>query len=961
MRPRAALARTLPVVIALLAAVLPTPVAHAQPLARPTADWRTLETLHFVVHYPAEMAAWTEPMVRRLEAIHDAVDAAVDFEPGRRTTVIVDDPSGQSNGVSFGPVIYLWPTPPDPSSPIGENRDWSELLTVHEYAHTAHLSRPSRNPRDRFLFGLIPFPVQPIALRTPRWVLEGYATYLEGKLTGSGRPYGVWRPAVLREWALEGKLPPYGALDRREGYWEGSMAYLVGSAYLEWLVERSGEKSLPDLWARMTARRRRSFADAFTGVFGGPPSELYGEFTVDVTAKALAARDRLQATGLVAGERFQRLDGFADDPAVSRDGERLAITLEPADRPSRIVIWSTAPDTAAARREREERERLLAADPEDVPAVDWRPRPREPLATLWPVGGRGHRAPRFLPDGERLLVVRSEGLGDGRARSDLFEWTWRTGALRQVTRGAGIRSADPTPDGRRAIAVRCLAGICDVVRVDLETGSVDRIAAGAPQAPFHRPRVSPDGTRAAVGVQRESGWRIALVDLASGEIRDVSPDDGASRFDPAWLPGGEALIAVSDAGGVHDLERIDLATGTAQPLTRVIGAALTPEPDPSGRWTWFLTLQSRGHDVQRIEADHAPLDRIVALDASLAPAAPAVAPDPIPLESDPLPPSRAYGLGPRGYTLLPRGSIAPSGTAAGVTLASADPVGRLIWTLDGLAGTDGAWHGAGAHAALRRYRPALSASAFAARHEPSEQDAVRPEGLDADYAGGGVEVELERNFLSRIERIALGASVGRLEPDGEPDRTRGLAFAEGSFRTLVTPGPWRLSGAVALTGAAGSTGGDSWTRATASLALGAGRGAADLFAETTVGGTGGDPPAWETFAAGGVTSPLVDPSLLSQRLPLLAVPVGYVLGDRIWTIRVGAHGRGGLTPFWWAGTAGDELGDWKRVTGIEWVLDQRAIPYLGLPASRLEAGVARVLDEPLRHETRGWLSLSFRP
>jgi hypothetical protein len=49
------------------------------------------------------------------------------------------------------------------------------------------------------------------------------------------------------------------------------------------------------------------------------------------------------------------------------------------------------------------------------------------------------------------------------------------------------------------------------------------------------------------------------------------------------------------------------------------------------------------------------------------------------------------------------------------------------------------------------------------------------------------------------------------------------------------------------------------------------------------------------------------------------------------------------------------------VVGIEWVLDSDAIPYLGLPASRVEAGIARVLDAPLRHETRGWFSLSFRP
>ena len=956
--------------LALALALGSADVVRAQPLTRPAADWRTVETPHFIVHYPAEMAAWTRLMVERLEAIHEAVSAAVGFEPLMRTTVIVDDPTGQPNGVSFGPVIYLWPTPPTPADEIGENRSWSEILAVHEYAHTVHLTRPSRNSRDQFLYGLIPFPTQAIVARTPRWMREGYATYLEGKLTGSGRPNGVWRPAILREWALEGKLPTYAGLNRTAGTWDGAMAYLAGSAFLDWLVARSGEQSLPDLWARMTARRRRSFDDAFAGVFGGPPDELYGLFTVDLTGKAIAAKEHLETAGLVTGERFQRLEGFADDPAVSPDGERLALTLLPESEPARIVVWSTAPDTAGARREREERARILAADPEDVAAVEWRPRPLRPLATLGPVGGRGHRAPRFTPDGERVLVVRSEGLGDGRARPDLFEWSWRSGGLRRVTRGAGIRAADPTPDGRSAIAVRCLDGICDLVRVDLGSGRVELVVRGAPDAPFARPRVSPDGTRTAVAVQRGDIWRVAVVDLASGVVRDIGPDDGASRFDPAWLPSGDALVAVSDAGGVHNLEHIDRDTGDARPMTRVVGAALSPAAD--ARWIWYLSLASRGIDVQRIEADRAPLER-VSLDPSLAPAAPAESPGPPPLDTPPgsgaeaLRASRPYGLGPRDYAVLPRGSIAPSGRAAGVTLASADPVGRLVWTLDALAGTDGAWRGGAASAAFRRYRPVLSATLFAAREEPSEQDPVRVEGLDADYAGAALEIALERDLLSRVGRVAVGGSVGAIDPDDivgdivDTDGTRALAYAEASYRILATPGSWRLTGGVGVTGAAGSTADESWKRATGSLTLGVGVGAGELRAETAYGTTGGDAPLWETFAAGGAVSPLVDPSLLSQRFPLAAVPVGYVAGEEIWTVRVEGRSRSGLRLFWWGGTAGEELGDWKRVTGLEWILDQRAIPYLGLPAARVEAGIARVLDEPLRHETRGWFALTFRP
>jgi hypothetical protein len=182
------------------------------------------------------------------------------------------------------------------------------------------------------------------------------------------------------------------------------------------------------------------------------------------------------------------------------------------------------------------------------------------------------------------------------------------------------------------------------------------------------------------------------------------------------------------------------------------------------------------------------------------------------------------------------------------------------------------------------------------------------------------------------------------------------------MRALATPGRWRLTSAAELNASAGSTpGGDGWTRAVTGVSFAVGRERAALRVESVHGWISDDAPLWETFSAGGPVSPLVDPSLVSQRLPLPAVPVGYVAGERIWTVRIEGRTSAGVVPFWWAGTAGDELGDWKRVWGIEWRLTRDAIPYLGLPASRLEAGVARILDEPLRHETRGWLSLSFRP
>ncbi|HET7458210.1 MAG TPA: hypothetical protein VFJ74_11210, partial [Gemmatimonadaceae bacterium] len=189
----------------LCAALLARPAAAQDAVAlaptRPFLRWETIETAHFAFHYPREMREWTTHVAERVESVHDAVVSLVGYGPAARVNVVVDDPYNVSNGAAFpvigSPALMLWPVPPDPTSQIGNNRSWGEVLAVHEFAHIAHISRPSRNPAQRLLWAIAPVDVGPIAREGSRWLWEGYATYVEGKLTGTGRPHGATRPALL--------------------------------------------------------------------------------------------------------------------------------------------------------------------------------------------------------------------------------------------------------------------------------------------------------------------------------------------------------------------------------------------------------------------------------------------------------------------------------------------------------------------------------------------------------------------------------------------------------------------------------------------------------------------------------------------------------------------------------------------------------------------------------------------
>ena len=328
-----------------LAALVAVPQARAQQ-PRPWLDWRTVETEHFVFHYPSAYRAWTLALAQRMEGVRDQVGKVVGFVPQRRVHIVVDDPVNDANGTAFttldAPTIVLWPTPPDPREEIGNFRVWGELVATHEFAHMAHLTRPSRNRLRGLLWSLSPVPLGPIAANAPRWVIEGYATYVEGRVTGTGRPNHAWRAAVLRQFALEGRLPSYGQLSANGGWQTGNFAYLAGSAYFDWLSRREGDSSVTALWRRMTAKTVRSFDDAFVGVYGGGPAELYGRFVAEVTADALAFDRALSRDALVPGTLVQRLVRNTGDPAISPDGRFVALAVRHTTLPKRVGrFWSS--------------------------------------------------------------------------------------------------------------------------------------------------------------------------------------------------------------------------------------------------------------------------------------------------------------------------------------------------------------------------------------------------------------------------------------------------------------------------------------------------------------------------------------------------------------------------------------------------------------------------------------------
>jgi len=940
----------------------------AQGVTVPHRAWRTITTPHFRVHHPPEMTAWAEDVAGRMEGIRTAVGAMVGYTPPQVVDIIVVDPENASNGSALpllrGPSIRLWPTPPDPGV-IGNSPDWAELVAIHEYAHLAHLLRPRRNPGSRLVSRLNPLPLAPMAIGVPAWVSEGYATVIEGRLTGAGRPNGVFRPALIRQLAIEGALPTYAGLNDAAPFQGGSMRYLVGSAFLEWLAAREGVGSYDQLWRRLTAYTDRDFPTAFLGLFGDRPDVLYGRFVAGVTAQAFAAQRELARAGIAQGTLVQKMDWYNRSPTVSPDGKQVAIWRGRPGQPAFVHLWSVEPrkETEAMRRSAE---RAAKRDSLDVPARSPYPVAREQVAELAPRDGVPFEEPRFFADGRRLLVVRAETRADGESARELWIWEPASGALRQVTRAAAIRIADPFPDGSRAAGVRCRGGRCDLVRIDLGTGLVTKLAEGSFTTPFTGVRVSPDGKRIASARLEGGVWRVVIVDAASGDIRTMGPRDAAHRYDPAWLADGSGLVVVSEASGIPQLERIDPDGGTA-PITRTTGMASRPDVAKDGR-IWYVDFHARGWDLRALAPDSVARGAAVLLADSLAPVASRIrAGERQTFPASPVT-SRAYGAGPLFFSWIPIGSSSAEGSDQAGMIHATDPLGRFGAVLQGGMGVPAVWRGGNLAVTWRGLRPSLTASGWAARHLPSRQSQgpLASTVLDAEYRGAALKGDLAFAGTGRALEFSGGVSQGRLAavPSGagnSGDRT--LAVASATSRLTFTPGgKLRIAPELRVQGAAGRTLDASWTRTVIEGRVAVGNWLGNgLRASGMMGGASASAPAYEQFSLGGAPSPYVDGIFLGQRWASPSLPFATVGGRRAFRARAELVNPV-LTPFYEWNHAGESVNDaMRRVAGVEASFDVPPVPGFRLPASMVQFGVGFPVDGPRRHQPTWFATLVITP
>jgi TolB protein len=150
-------------------------------------------------------------------------------------------------------------------------------------------------------------------------------------------------------------------------------------------------------------------------------------------------------------------------------------------------------------------------------------------------------APAWSPDGRKLAIVLTYG-----ANSQVYTISASGGGLKQITKSTGIDTEPAfSPDGNWIYFSSDRGGRPQIYKVPAGGGNASRVTF---EGSYNvSPRLSPDG-RALAYIRNDGGrFKVALQDLASGQVQILS--EGSQDESPSFAPNGRMLLYATQARG----------------------------------------------------------------------------------------------------------------------------------------------------------------------------------------------------------------------------------------------------------------------------------------------------------------------------------------------------------------------------------------------------------------------------
>ncbi|MBL8614227.1 MAG: PD40 domain-containing protein [Deltaproteobacteria bacterium] len=605
----------------------------------PDLEWYSIDTPHFVVHYPKSKKGVEEGNEHYINAEYSARKAAevaeLMWEPmcanfnyylKEKVHIVMLDQGDELAGFTIPSWDWIQISA-NPGASFSRQRgrmEWFSDVLVHEFAHVVSLKAYRAQAEGAFgvaLGGLYSDGVSDVSTGANFMISDGDSVFwTEGgaEYWSNTAGWNWWtasRDQFIRMTVLEDRLLTFDEWHERAGKWgwnDGERYYQQGYSFGLYLRQRFGSETYARFAAQFAQDWRPEFSTVIEDVVGVPAEELYWDWREYVTKQYTDQHNRVKARGEVMGRELvsgkqawdyanpDERDTFLSKSRWDREKEREATgawQFEPRTHPDGkywgnlnrgmlVVkrqdddqIWALTGLSGADQGRKDETARLS----EGIPATfefGWDFIPGQEALVLTMMEDEYPKTQRFAPKFEF----------NGYNMSELAVYTMPV--REEDKKGRAYSTRGPETKLRKQVYAE---------------GAYQKI----PNTKRgNQPAVSPDGQRVAYLEYRDGGHNLVSIKLDGSDKRYLTNfNDGTWMNNPDWSPDGSQIVFAMFRNFQQNLYVMN-ADGTGlRPLTWDAWEELDPHwskdggiyftAEPDGIFNIYR-IDPASHDVRQI-------------------------------------------------------------------------------------------------------------------------------------------------------------------------------------------------------------------------------------------------------------------------------------------------------------------------------------------------------------------------
>ncbi len=535
----------------------------------PGLHWKKIETPHFTILFPENLAEEAQEVANRAESTFNSL-VKISVRTPKRLTLVLSNQGVIDNGYfRLAPRMSEWYHRPTFLHTTGV-LDWYDLLAVHEGRHIVQFEEMNEGFTKfaGILFGDIGRGAASLQ-SIPLWFIEGDAVVTETELTAGGRGRSPAFDMDIRALLLSGIRYNY-----HKAYLGSYADWYPNYYHLGYLLTAYAKREFgPDIIRNIFSRTVRRgnpffpFNNAIKQEMGASVSKYYENVMDELLAFWTLQQMKVKTTNFrKINSKNRRVWTSYMSPRYDEDGS-IYVQKTGLDNPATLVRLSYSGE-------------------------------EEKITQISPLSGFFNRL--SVKNGRACWSESVPDIRWGkREYSVISVLDIKKRRTRRITKKSKLFDPMLSPDGKYVVAVEYTPERqCTLLILDVDSGREIFRYSNPENDFFLNPSWSEDGSKIVVMQQNREGRALSIVYPASQRIEEIIPSSSENITHPVFYK--MFILYNSPYSGIDNIYAVDTRNKSRYQITSSRFGAFSPEVSPDGKTLLFNDYSIEGYDVAEI-------------------------------------------------------------------------------------------------------------------------------------------------------------------------------------------------------------------------------------------------------------------------------------------------------------------------------------------------------------------------